>query len=154
MDKESLEYFVNKSKELLKEQSDSFIATHSKAATITAMLSIFVPLFFSVINDANTCIKWISIFPIASMIGAVSLMLIALWPRNMQTSLNISKIESMKNENSEKLCEKEIGANFLAIETNEKIVSKQQQIFKFGLFLSIFSIVVSTILLFINLLIK
>lgn len=40
MEKESLEYFVNKSKELLKEQSESFIATHSKAATITAMLSI------------------------------------------------------------------------------------------------------------------
>ncbi len=29
MDKESLDYFVNKSKELLKEQSESFVSTHN-----------------------------------------------------------------------------------------------------------------------------
>ena len=51
MDKESLEYFVSKSNELIKEQSDSFVAIHSKAAIITAMLSIFVPLFFSALNS-------------------------------------------------------------------------------------------------------
>ena len=116
MEKESLEYFVNKSKELLKNQSDSFVATHSKAATITAMLSIFVPLFFSVIKDANICIKWISIFPIISMIGSVTLMLFVLKPRTMMTGFNSSKLDSLKNEEPNKILELEVGANLSALE--------------------------------------
>jgi len=154
MEKESLEYFVNKSKELLKDQSDSFVATHSKAATITAMLSIFVPLFFSVIKNAGTCIKWISIFPIISMIGAVTLMLIVLNPRKMKTGFNSSKLDSLKEEEPNKILELEVGANLSALEKNDNISKKQQNYFKIGLFLAVFSIIFSTILLFINLLMK
>ena len=87
------------------------------------------------------------------MIGSVVFMLIVLLPRSMQTGFSIKKLDSLKNENPEKLLELEVGANFYAVETNEKIVKKQQNYFKIGLFLAIFSVVVSTTLLLINLLI-
>jgi hypothetical protein len=154
MEKDSLEYFVNKSKDLIKEQSDSFIAIHSKAATITAMLSIFVPLFFSVINEASICIKWVSIFPILSMIGSVVFMLWVLKPRKMITGFNPIKLDKLKNEKTNKILEQEVAANLTTYEKNLETVEKQQFYFKVGLYLAVFSIIVSTILLFINLLIK
>ena len=152
MDKK--EYFINKSKELLKEQSDSFISTHSKAAIITAMLSIFVPLFFSAISGANICLKWISLLPLLLMICSVITMLLILKPRDMKTGFSESKLDKLKNEKIDRILELEVSANLTALEINEKTVIKQQKIFKIGLLFAILSIIASTLLLFINLITK
>jgi len=154
MDKDSLEFFVSKSKELLQVQSDSFVASHTKAATITAMLSIFIPLFFSSIVEGNRYVLYVSGLPIVCMITSVVLMLFVLRPTNMQTSLNISAIERLKEEKIELILEKEVAANFNAVEINEQVVATQHKLFKTGLFLAVMSIILSVILLYINSLIK
>ena len=70
------------------------------------------------------------------------------------TGFNSSKLDSLKNEEPNKILELEVGANLSALEKNDNISEKQQKYFKNGLFLAVFSIIVSTILLFINLIIK
>jgi hypothetical protein len=154
MSQESLEYFVSKSKEFLKEQSDSYVSTHTKAATITAIFSIFIPLFFSVIGNANIYLRWISVIPLFLMIVSVRFMLILLKSRSLTTGFNKENLDNLKNEDKIKIFEFEVGANFSAHETNRKTVEKQHRIFNKGLSFAFYSIVISSIILFINLLIS
>ena len=72
----------------------------------------------------------------------------------MRTGFNALKLDSLKNEEPNKILELEVAANLTTYEQNEITTEKQQSYFKAGLYLAIFSIIVSTILLFINLLIK
>ena len=74
--------------------------------------------------------------------------------RKILTGFNSSKLDNLKNEDPNKILELEVGANLAALEKNDNISEKQQDYFKIGLFLAVFSIIVSTILLFINLIIK
>jgi len=72
----------------LQVQSDSYNATHGKAATIITMLAIFVPLFFDTIKDTKEFIIWLSLIPFISISISLISMIYVLFPRKMVHNFN------------------------------------------------------------------
>ncbi len=146
-DYKDLEFLSDRARELLDRQITSFRATHAKAGSIIAIVSIFVPFFLFIIEKSSFFIKLLSIIPILGLGYSIVLMIVILRTKKLDQGFNENQLDRLVNEDYENILLYEIGAKKDSFTDNQEITKKQNSKFNKGLNSTIIAIFLSFALL-------
>jgi len=146
-DYKDLEFLSERARELLDRQITSFRATHAKAGSIIAIVSIFVPLFLFIIEKSAFIIKLFSIIPILGFGYSIILMIEILRTKKLDQGFNVNQLGRLVNESYENILLYEIGAKKDSFTDNQEITENQNKKFNKGLNFTIAAIFLSFALL-------
>lgn len=145
-----LEFLALKSKELVDRQITSYRQHHTNSGILITILALFIPYFLNGLEDSYKLTKILSIFPIVLIIWAIVCLIQVLRSKPLFQGANFKLIDELANETYENILLKEIGANKDSFHDNEGITEKYNRKYNLAIKLTLFSIILSTLLLFCN----
>jgi len=149
-----LEFLVEKTKELLDRQLDSYRSNHSKAGSLIGISSIFLPVFIFIVDKASWEIQFLSVLPLFLFAYSLFVIIQVLRSRPLDQGFKPEKLDDLVNEDYEKILLYEIGAKRDSFTDNITILEKQNKRFNSGLVTTIIAIAISILLLFGNIFIN
>ncbi len=147
LDKETAEYLVEKSKELLTIQTDSYKQKQSNAATIVAANAIFIPVFLSGLSDAEKWVKYAAVLPIILSAGALVYLLRVYVSKPLQRGLALANYDDTINKKYAEALLFEIAVNKDSYTANKIVVDKATTHYDYGVWATIVTIPISVFLL-------
>jgi hypothetical protein len=133
------EFLANKSKDLLKEQIDSYTINHGKAGNVAA-ITIAMITFFLFIMDFENLKDWLiylSMIPLVLIIISFYYLLKVFLSKKLLIGFKPEKLDKLSTKEYIKILQYEIGANKKSFTTNRKLVTKQNNWFKKGIYFTI-----------------
>jgi len=130
------EFLANKSNELLKEQIDSYTINHGKAGNV-ATITVAMITFFLFIMDFENIRDWIiylSIIPLLLIIVSFYYLLKVFFSKKLIIGFKPEKLDDLSKKDLNEILLYEIGANKKSFITNRKLVDKQNNWFKKGIY--------------------
>jgi len=154
MNKKSIEYIAQKSKELLNGQIESFRSLHQKSGTVIAIASIFAPIFLFLLDKSQDWLKIVAVIFILLLIIGVVILLINLRTKKLYQGFDESLFQDLLNEDIVDVYLYEISYNEKSIEKNDIILNKQNKMYNMGIGLIVFSIIWSLAVLIADTILK
>lgn len=147
------EFLAERSRELLKNQLDSIDHNNSKAATITTIAALFVPICFSLVDEFSGSNIWIFFFfiPIAINLIGIYFLVLSMFPRSMFHGIHFSQFDNLLKQGSQAVLLTEIGTNRDCYNDNIPAVNRQNKNIKIGIVLIFSSAILLSLLFFVNL---
>lgn len=147
-DESKWKILIEKSEFILKEQLQSYTINHTKSGIVGTLTALFIPLILLVMDSKSyhDIIKYLSIIPIIILIFAIYNFISVLIPRNLKHGMNIDKFDSLVKKDYIEILRQFLGANKTSINVNWEIIAKQNKRLKTGLFSSLTSGVLITII--------
>lgn len=142
----------DKSIRLINEQYDDYKTIHGKTATLISLSVFIFPLILTTSNfkELNLNLILLLIIPVLTYLTALIFFSIILFPNELKHGIKFSKIEEHFNENCIDILKKEIVAYKKAFEINKSIIEKQNSRLKISIRLTLFSIGLLCVLLFVG----
>jgi len=143
MEKNSIEYIANKSKEFLANQINSYRSIYQKAGTVIAVTALFAPLFLFLVEKAQLWVRITAVILILPMVGGIILLLLTLRSRTLNQGYDERNFEDFMNKKLYDVHRNEIAYNKYSIEQNNKILDIQNKRYNWGITLVLASIILS-----------
>ena len=147
MNNNSISFVAKKSKELLNIQIESYRSLFIKSGIIIGVISIFLPIFLFLLEEAYFFIKILSIIPIGLLFWGILELLSILRSAEFYRGFNEDKFEKLINKELKEIEKFEIAANKLSIIENDKSLMKQQRKYNRDITLVGISLIISMSLL-------
>lgn len=137
---------------LINEQYDDYKTIHGKTATLISLSAFIFPLILSTSNfkDFSNCVIVLLTIPILTYLLALILFSIILFPKQLKHGVKFDKIEESFDKDLIDILKIEIIALKKAFEMNKHIIEKQNKRLKLSIRLTLFSIGLVCILMFIG----
>lgn len=141
-----LEFLVNKSRNLLKEQLIAYENCTSKSSILATVLAFLIPVSYQFVTEEGF---YTSLSITAGILGVIAViaLLLVLVPKGLAHSYNFEQFARQFHNEYPEMLNYEIRANKTTYNVNEKIVSRQISNFSIG----IYSIMICSIILLVNL---
>lgn len=149
----SHEILAERSRELLKDQLNSIDSNNSKAATITSLSALFIPICFSLFEKFAEDQIWITLFflPILINLAGIFYLVLAMYPKFVYHGINFTEFDNLIEKDPKDVNLFEIGINRDCYNDNIKAVNKQNTYIRIGIKLIFFSAILLSLLFFVNL---
>lgn len=150
--KQNLEFLVGKSRDLIKDQINSYENSTSKSGIMISVSALFTPIAISIISNTDSpfLIKFLILIPIILMAIALYYFFLVLKPEGLDHGMNFNKFEDLAIKEYNDLLLYEIGANKDSFNDNDSIVAKQTNNYKNGTRLIFYSSIILFTLVTIN----
>ncbi|TCK85733.1 hypothetical protein [Albibacterium bauzanense] len=152
-DIKKLEFLVEKSRALLREQLVSYENCTSKSGIIITVIALFIPLAVTFISsqDPYFILKLATILPIGLAVMALHKLLSVMKPKSLGHGFNFQQFSKNLRSDYSKLLSYEIETNRGTFNLNAPKVKKQIDDFKEGISYIVFSSSLLFLILIINL---
>ena len=149
-----IEFIASKSKDFIDRQISSYRQKQANAASIMAIISLFIPFFLTGLDEASFIIRIFSIVPVAFFVFSIFSLLEVLKSKPLDQGFHTNKFQELVNADYKKVLLYEIGANQSSFIDNEKKVNNANRIFMRGVKVTTIAVAISIVLLLVSKFVK